>query len=179
MFKKIAIVAAVGIVGWYYVVGGRQINESHVRDHYRKESHAVYSRDPEAMCKLISAKFVGTERVSMMGTVQESTSNREQTCESSRKWFQSFEQIGDKMGGILTIEYVQNIDSIEIAPNRKSARITGTTLLKMGETVMQFNTRFTDNIEREWGQTQVVRSNSDTRVLMAGGQTMKQGDFFK
>lgn len=47
MLKKVAIVVAVIGVGWYSQVGGRQINESQVRDFYRQESHAFYSRDPE------------------------------------------------------------------------------------------------------------------------------------
>ncbi|MBI3103173.1 MAG: hypothetical protein HYY98_16715 [Burkholderiales bacterium] len=179
MLKKVAIVVAVVAAGWYSQVGGRQINESQVRDFYRQESHAFYSRDPEAICKLISSKYVGTERMTMMGTSQQSTANREQTCESQRHAFESFEKVGDKMGGMLTMEYVQQIDSIEIAPNRKSARVTGTKTLKMGGAIMEFNTRFTEDIEREWGQAKMVRSDTTTRVVMLGDSGMKQSDFFK
>lgn len=179
MIKKIAIVVAVVGAGWYSQVGGRQIKESQVRDYYNKMSHAVYSRDAEAICKLISSKFIGTERMTVMGTSQEASTNREQTCESQRKTFESFEMVGNKMDGILTIDYAQQIDSIEIAPNRKSARVTGTKTLKMGGAVMEFNTRFTEDIEREWGQAKMVRSESTTRVVMMGGSGMKQSDFFR
>ncbi len=179
MIKKIAIVVAVVGAGWYWQVGGRQINESQVRDFYRQESHAMHSRDPEALCKLISSKYVGTERMTMMGDSLQSTTNREKTCESQRQAFESFEKIGDKMGGMLTIEYIQKIDSIEIAPNRKSARVTGTKTLKMGGAVMEFNTDFTEDIEREWGQAKMVRSDTTSRVGMVSGQGMRQSDFFR
>ncbi len=179
MLKKVAIVVAVVAAGWYSQVGGRQINESQVRDFYRQESHAFYSRDPEAVCKLLSSKYVGTGQVTMMGTSQETTSNREQACENTRKWFHSFEEMGEKMGGVLTIEYVHNIDSIEIAPNQKNAKVTGTSTLKMGGTILQINNRFTENIEREWGQAKMVRSDTTTRVVMLGDSGMKQSDFFK
>ncbi len=179
MIKKVAIVAAVVAAGWYWQVGGRQINESQVRDFYRQASHAMYSRDSETLCKLISSKYVGTEHATMMGTSQESTYNREEACENTRKWFQSFEEMGAKMGGVLTIEYEHNIDSIEIAPNRKNARVTGTSTLKMGGKILQIHNRFTTNIEREWGQAKMVRSDTTSRVTMMGDQGMRQSDFFR
>ncbi|MGL6204691.1 MAG: hypothetical protein ACRC2X_10275, partial [Giesbergeria sp.] len=120
-----------------------------------------------------------TERMTVMGVSQQSTANREQTCQSQRSAFESFEKVGAKMGGMLTIEYAQQIDSIEIAPNRKSARVTGTKTLKMGGAIMEFSTRFTEDIEREWGQAKLVRSDTSTRVFMMGDSGMKQSDFFK
>lgn len=179
MVKWIAVAVGIGAGGWYYFVGGRQINESHVQDFYRNASNALYARDPEAMCKLLSTKYVANERVSGMGAAQEATVNRDQACDSARSTFQSFEQLGEQMGGMLTLEYEYQIDNITIAPGRKRARVTGTRLLKMGETVMQFDTRFTEEIEREWGQARLVRSDSTTRVRMAGGRAMSQGDYFK
>ena len=179
MIKKIAIVVVVVAAGWYSQVGGRQINESQVHDFYRQESQAFYARDPEAMCKLISTKFHGTERIKMMGESREATTTRDQTCESYRAAFDSFEKMGGKMGGILSMEYSQNIDHIEIAPHRKSARVTGTKTLKMGGAIMEFNIRFTEDIEREWGQAKMVRSDTTTRVVMMGDSGMKQSDFFR
>jgi hypothetical protein len=87
--------------------------------------------------------------------------------------------MGGKMGGILSMEYSQNIDHIEIAPHRKSARVTGTKTLKMGGAIMEFNIRFTEDIEREWGQAKMVRSDTTTRVVMMGDSGMKQSDFFR
>jgi hypothetical protein len=49
----------------------------------------------------------------------------------------------------------------------------------MGGAIMEFSTRFTEDIEREWGQAKLVRSDTSTRVFMMGDSGMKQSDFFK
>jgi hypothetical protein len=178
MIKIIAIAAGVGLGAWYYVSGSR-INEQQVHAFYEKASHAFYARDPEAMCKLHSAQFTGHERVTAMGVSQETTVSRDQACESAQASFQMFEKIGSQMGGMLTIEYHYRIDDITLTNGRKRARVTGNRLIKMGETVMQFDTDFTEEIEREWGQARLVRSNTSTRMRVAGGQAMGQSGFFK
>lgn len=178
MVKILAIAVGVGLGGWYYVSSSR-INEQQVHAFYETASHAFYARDPEAMCQLHSDKFTGRERVTALGVTQEATVSRDQVCESAQASFQMFEKIGSQMGGMLTIEYNYRIDNITITNGRKRARVTGNRLIKMGETVMQFDSDFTDEIEREWGKTRLVRSDSHTRMRIAGGQAMGQSGFFK
>src|SRR3989344_3893417 len=150
IMKKIVLLAALCAGAWYYFVGGRTLDEKMVGAYYDQSAHALYKRGAEPMCKQLSFK------ASM----------------------QMYEQIGDPMGCILTVEFEFHIDSIEIEPGRKSAKVKGTSLLKMGETVMQFSSTFNEQLVREMGQMKLLRSDQRTVVRMAGGRGMSQSDFF-
>jgi len=177
--KQIAIVLALCVGAWYFFIGGRKLDEAMVRKYYEAEAHAIYSRDAEKLCKQLSKKAVIQSRTVMMGQAQESTNDREQACDAARKTFKLFESVGERMGGILTIEYEYHIDSIEIASDRKSAVVEGTSVLKMGEAAMQFRSSFTQRLERELGQMRLVRGDDVTVVRLGGRGAMSQGEFFK
>jgi hypothetical protein len=176
--KKIALLAALCVGAWYYFIGGRTLDEKMVRSYYDQGAYAVYKRDPELLCKQLSSKVIIQEETVMNGQSQRTTLNHDQQCEAFKASMQMFEQIGDRMGGILTMEFEFHLDSIEIEPGRKSAKVKGTSLLKMGETVMQFNASFNEQIVREMGQMKLLRSEQRTVVRMLGGRGMSQSDFF-
>lgn len=176
--KKIVLLAALCAGAWYYFVGGRTLDGKMVRAYYDQSAHALYKRDAELMCKQLSSKAIIQDETVMNGQTQRSTLNHDQQCEAFKASMQMFEQIGDRMGGILTVEFEFHIDSIEIEPGRKSAKVKGTSLLKMGETVMQFSSTFNEQLVREMGQMKLLRSDQRTVVRMAGGRGMSQSDFF-
>lgn len=176
--KKIALLAALCVGAWYYFVGGRTLDEKMVRAYYDQGAHAFYKRDAELLCKQVSTKAILQDETVMNGQTQRATLNRDQYCEATKANLQMFEQMGDRMGGILTVEFEFHIDSIEIEPGRKSAKVKGTSLLKMGETVMQFSSTFNEQLVREMGQMKLLRSDQRTVVRMAGGRGMSQSDFF-
>ncbi len=177
--KQIAIVLALCVGAWYFFIGGRKLDEAMVRKYYEAEAHAVYSRDAEKLCKQLSAKAVIQSRTVMMGQTQDATHDRAQACEAARKTFKMLASLGERMGGILTIEYEYQIDSIDIASDRRSATVEGTSVLKMGESAMQFKSRFTQRLERELGQMRLVRGDDVTVVRLGGRGAMSQSDFFK
>lgn len=177
--KKVVIVIALCVGAWYFFIGGRKLDEAMVREYYDKEAHAILSRDPEALCKQLSSKAVVQDRTVMMGQTQDSTLDRDQVCEATRATYKLFENVGDKMGGILTIEYEFHLDTVAVAANRKSAKVEGTSMLKMGETVMQFRSSFTQELVRELGQMRLLRSDQQTVVRMGGAGGMRQSDFFR
>jgi hypothetical protein len=177
--KQIAIVIVLCVGAWYFLVGGRKLDEKLVREYYQKEAHAIYSRDAEKLCKQLSRKVVIESKVTMMGKTVESTHDRDEACESMRKTFELFRMVGDRMGGILTIEYDYQIDTVEVATDRKSAVIKGTSVLKMGEAALQYKSSFTQRLERELGQMRLVHSDEATVVRMGGRGAMSQSEFFK
>jgi len=177
--KQIAIAVALCVGAWYFFIGGRKLDDAMVRQYYEKEAHAIYSRDAEKLCEQLSKKAVIQSKTVMMGRTQETTSDREQACESMRKTFKMFESAGERMGGILTIEYEYHIDRVEIASDRKSATVEGTSVLKMGEAAMQFKSSFTQRLERELGKMRLVHGDDVTVVRLGGRGAMSQSDFFK
>ncbi|RYF68794.1 MAG: hypothetical protein EOO29_34525 [Comamonadaceae bacterium] len=176
--KKIAVVAVLCAGAWYYFVGGRTLDEKMVRAYYDKGAHAFYKRDAELMCKQLSSKAVINDETVMNGQPHRATLNHDQACEASKASLEMFEKIGNSMGGMLTVEYEFHLDSVEIDPGRKTARVKGTSLLKMGETVVQFSGTFNQQLVREMGQVKLLRSEQRTVMRMAGGRTMSQSDFF-
>ena len=177
--KQIAVVVALCVGAWYFFIGGRKLDDAMVRQYYEKEAHAIHSRDAEQLCRQLSKKAVIQSKTVMMGRTQESTSGRDEACESVRKTFKMSESVGERMGGILTIEYEYHIDTVDIASDRKSATVEGTSVLKMGEAAMQFKSSFTQRLERELGQMRLVRGDDVTVVRLGGRGAMSQSDFFK
>lgn len=177
--KQIAIVVALCVSAWFFFVGGRKLDEKMVREYYEKEAHAIYSRDAERLCKQLSRKAVVESKVTMMGRTVEATYDREGACDAARKSFEMFRLVGERMGGILTIEYDYHIDNVEVATDRKSAVVQGTSVLKMGEAALQYRSAYTQRLERELGQMRLVHSSDATMVRMGGPGAMSQSDFFR
>ncbi len=177
--KQIAIVIALCVGAWFFFVGGRKLDEAMVRDYYQKDAHAIYSRDADAICKKLSRKAVIESKVTAMGRTVESSQTRDEACETMKTNLELFRTVGDRMGGILTIEYDYHIDSIEVATDRKSATVMGTSVLKMGESVLQYKSNFTQRLERELGQMRLVHSDGVTVVRLGGAGAMSQSDFFR
>ena len=177
--KQIAIVIALCVGAWYFFIGGRKLDESMVRDFYQKEAHAIYSRDAEMLCKQISRKARIESKTTMMGKTVERSHNRDEACQENREAFETFSRVGERMGGILTIEYDYHIDTIEVATDRKSATVTGTNVLKMGESLLQYKTSFTQRLERELGQMRLVHADEVTVMRIGGAGAMSQSDFFR
>jgi len=178
MIKKIAVAAVLCAGVWYYFVGGRTLDEKMVRAYYDQGAHAFYKRDAELLCKQISSKAVIEDETVMNGQTHRATLNHDDACEASKASLEMFQKLGDSMGGILTVEYEFHLDSIEMDAGRKNARVKGTSLLKMGETVVQFSGTFNQQLVREMGQVKLLRSEQRTVMRMAGGRTMSQSDFF-
>jgi hypothetical protein len=87
--------------------------------------------------------------------------------------------VSDQVGSIMAIEYDYQIDSVELAPDRKSATVQGTNVLKMGESILQFKTSFTQRLERELGQVRLVHAEEATVVRVGGRGAMSQSEFFR
>lgn len=166
MLRVIALVAVVCGAGWYYFVGGARLDEAMVRQFYLEEAHATLARDPDALCKLLARKSVVNQETLVLGQTISETLNRQQACEAQRKTFQLFDDLGEKAGGTLTIEYDYNIDKLEIAPNRKSATVEVSSTLKMGEAFVQIRSVSTDQLNREWGQVRILRADAKAKLRL-------------
>lgn len=166
MGKLFVMVVMAGAAAWYYFVGGAKLDEDMVRQFYVAEAHATLSRDPQALCALMSSKLVLTQEIQAMGQSVTGTLNKKEACEAQHKAFQQFKDIGDKANAILTIEYDYSIDNIEISPNRKTAVVQVSNILKMGEQLMQFRTVSTNQLKREWGIVRIAKADSKTNVRM-------------
>jgi hypothetical protein len=165
MLKKALLVAAAGAVaGWYYLIDGSKIDARMVRDFYRLQQHNTYLRDPERLCQQIGGKARIRISSVVAGKPQVEDLDKKQACERLRKTYQAFTEMGEKAGGMLTIEYDYQITQLEVASNRKSATVEVTTLLKMGEEFMHISTTSSDRLERSMREVKLVASDSKVRM---------------
>jgi hypothetical protein len=177
--KTVLLALALIAAGWYYFVGGRKLDEQMVRDFYRAEAHAALSRDPEAMCKLVGKSAVVRQQTVMAGQTKSETLNREQACEAFRKSHEFFEKVGEKAGGMLTIEYDYALGKVDIAADRKSALVEFSSTLKMGEAFMQFRTTSTERLVRRLGSVELAEADATTRVSWTPGALADPAKYFQ
>lgn len=178
MIKIGLTILGLAAAGWYFVIDGSKLDEAMVREFYEKQQHATLSRDPEALCKQFAKNAVVTTETLMMGQTQAQTLNNKTACDATRKTFKSFEEMGEKAGGILTIEYDFKIDSVDIAANKKRAIVVTSNTLKMGESFMQFRTTATEELVRNYRVVQLAKSDSKTGVRMTPGALSDPSKFF-
>jgi hypothetical protein len=179
MFKWILLAVAACLGAWYYLIDGRKLDEQMVRNFYQQQEHATYSRDPEALCAQYAKKLVATQETRMSGQTTSVTLDQKQACDKLRETFQFFEQAGEKAGGILTIEYAYELHQIDIAPDRKSATVQFSSVLKMGEAFMQFTTTSTERLERSMREVQLARADVKTRVAWTPGALLNPEKYFR
>ena len=177
--KWIVLLGVLLAAGWYYLIGGRQLDEQMVRDFYLARAHATLSRDPEAQCKLIATSAVLQIETRIAGQTKSETLNRAQACEQFRKAHEFFEQAGGKAGAMLTIEYDYELGKIELARDRKSASVEFSSTLKMGVAFMQFRTTSNDRVARNLGRAELGGAEAKTRVSFTPGALADPGKYFQ
>ncbi len=178
MIKIGLAIVGLAVAGWYFVMDGSKLDEAMVREFYEKQQHAVLSRKPDALCKQFASNGIFTTETVMMGQTQAATLNQKSACEGTRKTWEMFEAMGNKAGGILTIEYDYKIDSIELSANKKRATVVTSNTLKMGEALMQFRTTATEELVRNYRVVQLAKSDSKTGVRMTMGAMADPSKFF-
>ncbi len=171
--KKLLLIALAIAGAWWFFVGGRKLDENKVRDFYQAVEVATYKREPETLCAMLAKDFHGqyTYSTNIPGQPREDEENREQACDGYRRLYATFIQIGDKMGGILTLGYNYTLYSIKIAPDGKSATVDVGYSLEAGGALMHMQSRTTETLIRRNGKVLVQRSEGTTSIKM-----MARGD---
>lgn len=177
--KQIAIVLALCAGAWYFFIGGRKLDEPMVRDYYQSQARAISARDADKLCKQLSRKVVIESKTTVMGRSEEITHDRESACRGAHKTIETLRTIGEHSGGILSVEYDYHLDAVDVAPDRQSALVTGTSVLKLGDSAVQLKTSFSQRLERELGQMRLVHAEDSTVVRLGGRGAMSQSDFFR
>jgi hypothetical protein len=177
--KIIIVLGALGAAAWYYFIGGAKLDEAMVRQFYADQSHAVLSRDPELLCKLYAGNMKVTQETSLMGQVSTQTFDQKQACNAQREAFKMFAAVGDKVDGILMIDYEYQVGKIEIAPNHKSARVELTSRFDMGNGIYAQRIESSETLVREWGKVLLVQSDSKAKVRMNVGAMADPAKYLK
>jgi hypothetical protein len=177
--KAIVLILILAAALWYYFVGGRKMDEQMVRDYYRAQAHEVLSRNPQGQCKLLSSKLKAHLRSRVGGQAQDVTLDKAQVCQQLADQAKFFQEVGDKAGGMLTIEYQYEIRNINLASDKKSADVDVVSTLKMGEAFMEITSTSNERLERHLGRVQTVAADAQTSMRWTPGALADPEKFFR
>ncbi|MDR3054540.1 MAG: hypothetical protein LBU53_03955 [Zoogloeaceae bacterium] len=156
--KKLILVALVVAGAWWYFVGGRNLSEEHVRGFYRGLEVATLERKPENLCSLLADDFESTGTMAIGGQSRTDTQNKTRTCEAYRGLYESWEKLGEKMGGTLQLDSTYTIHSVAISPDNKTATVDISSSLDVAGSIMNIRSRSTDTLIRRNGKVLLLRS---------------------
>jgi hypothetical protein len=157
-----------GITAWWFLVGGRPITPEDVEEFYREYQHAFLSREPEDLCTLLDDDFASSAEMTAGGRRTTQRFDKDETCESYRQLFETWEKLGEKMGGILTLDYTYTIHTIVLSEDGESATADVSFSLDVAGSIMNMRGRSTDIFVRTLGKVRMVRS--DGRGSMSSGR---------
>ena len=167
--KKVLLLAGVCAGAWWWFIGGRTVDESHVRGFYEKQMHATLTRDPKALCEMLASDFVGEAvEISLAGRVR-NVHDHDQACKSMEEFYASMDKLGQSMGGMLQIDYDHEITEIQVADDKRSAVVKTRFKMDLGGSILNLDGTSTDTLIRRNGKVRVQRSNGKvTTRTMAG-----------
>lgn len=158
MKKLILIAPLVAAAGWWYFVEGRTLTEDNVLAFYKQQEAATLSRHPEELCALLDDDFQAVGVSVFQDQERNDRVDKEQTCQSARNLYKSFDDLGDKMGGILQLDYGYSIHKIDISPDKKSATVDASYSLDVAGSIMNIRSRGIDTLIRRNGKMLMLRS---------------------
>ncbi len=162
--KKIFLVAlaAVGFVAFY--VHGSKLSEEQVRDYYQKLERATLERKPEDICALLADNYRASGTVYAGGQSSTFTQNKAEACENARKLYASWQEIGNKKGGLLYLDYDYEIHSIAISPDQKTATVSISYSMDVSGTLMRIRSSGTETLIRRFGKVRELHSESQESI---------------
>jgi hypothetical protein len=177
--KYLLLAVLAGAAGWFYLIDGSKLDEGMVREFYAQQANHTYARDPEALCEQLGRSYRMSIQSRLGGTVSENSYDRSTACDRIRKSFKFFEDMGERAGGTLTIEYSYDIRQLDIAHNNRSATVEISTTLKMGEEFMQIFSESTDRIERSLRKVQLAAQDAKVHMRWTPGAIAHPEQYFQ
>ena len=165
--KKIVLLLCLAGAGWWYFVASNRLSEEDVRDFYAAQTVATLDRKPEELCKLLADDYSSKITTSVAGQRTTSDHDKGAACQNAHDLYESFDKIGEKMGGVVQLDFNQGLDSIAIAPDRKSATIETRFTFDVASALMNMKGTSTDVLVRRHGKTLML--SSEGKVSLSNG----------
>ena len=169
--KKVLIIALLAAVGWWYFVSSRTLTEERVNAFYGDLERATLERKPDALCEMLADDFESTGTVSAGEGSKTVSQNREQACQAYVDLYQSFDKLGEKMGGMLQLDSTYQIHGITLSPDKKTATVDVSTSMDVAGSVMNIRARSTDTLIRRSGKVLMLKSEGKGSV--SGGRSAR------
>jgi len=177
--KYLLAIILAGAAVWYYLIDGSKLDETMVREFYATQAQHTYARDPHALCDEMSRHVSVRITGHLGGKVTSASYDKAGACRAINNQFKFFEAMGDRAGGILTIEYTYEIGRLEVAPDHKSATVDVSTVLKMGEEFMQIYSNSTERLGRSLRSVKVADVDAQVRMRWTPGAILHPEQYFQ
>lgn len=165
--KKLLLLAVIVIGVWWYRSAGHKLTEDDVNNFYRDYQVATLQRKPGDLCALLADDFQSSAVMAAGREVRADAQDKEQTCAAWRDLYDSWDKLGEKMGGMLQLDSHYTIHHIAISSDRKSATVDVSSSLDVAGSLMNMRSRSTDTLVRRNGKVMLQRSEG--RVSVDGG----------
>jgi len=162
--KKLLFIAILAGAAWWYFVGGRSITEAQVNDFYRATEAATLARKPDDLCNLLAEDFTSSGTVALGGQRRAQSQSKSQVCEGYVALYEAWDKLGEKMGGTLQLDSTYEIHSIEVAPDKKTAKVDISSSLDVAGSLTNIRSRSTDTLVRRGGKVLLLRSEGTASV---------------
>lgn len=160
--KLMALVACAGYGIWFAAIGGRQLSPEHVQTLYRDYASAFDRGDGQAVCDLFSDRVHGRFRSSSRTMPVNEVISKASACASVDDFYRTKKQLEDTVGHELHTNIEYTIQSIAIAPDKKTATVEVLMEMRIGTeqgALLDMRSTQTDVIQRRFGKAEFVQSD--------------------
>lgn len=164
--KLILVLAAAGAVTWYGVVGGKKVDEDKVQSMYRDYMSAFDRGDAKAVCDYFHEKLTGEVRYQTRVFPPQQPIDKAKACASVDEFRDAKRKLEEQVGHELYTNLGMTIQSIKVAPDKKSAEVEVLLEMRIGtEQGALLDARSTqrDVVKANWGKLQFVESHAVVR----------------
>ncbi|GAB3333489.1 hypothetical protein [Marilutibacter aestuarii] len=163
--RKLFLLAVLLVLGWWYFDGSRKMTEASIEAFHVEQLAALDRHEAAALCASLATDYQG-EVVSIQGEqATRETVGRERACRDLEASVELFRRLDQASRGLLKPRFDVRITRVELATDRKSARVESVSTLKVGETLLA-RTRSTDTLVRHVGRIKISASESRNWVYV-------------
>ncbi|MGV8959017.1 MAG: nuclear transport factor 2 family protein [Stenotrophomonas sp.] len=154
----VALAAAAG----FYLLGGNRLDEQQVRDFYQRAEQAMLALDDEMLCSKLAEDFQQT--ITNAGEADEvpATADKAGYCDNTRQTMAQLRHVRDTMAGRAPMHYSQTVESVTVAPDRRSAQVQMRATLELPG--MRLTSHSHDTVVRRRWKLYDLRSDAVIRV---------------
>jgi hypothetical protein len=160
--KLVAIVCAAAFAVWYAAVGGRQIDEGHVRHLYEEYLAAFDKGDGKAVCEMFDDKVSGSFRSTAPSMRVNETITKSTACAAVDNFYLAKKKFEEISGEEMHTNLEFTINAIAISPDKKSATVDVLLEMRIGterKSLLDMRSTQTDKVIRNFGSAKFIQSD--------------------
>ncbi|MDR3353206.1 MAG: nuclear transport factor 2 family protein [Zoogloeaceae bacterium] len=173
--KKIILLICVSIGLWFAwdAANNRALTEERIFELYREAGRALMNNDGKAYCALFSDDLSGNSETRMPGMpVERKAIAKKDACAAVDDLHALKRKMEEGAKVTLYFNHEFHMDSVTLAPDKKSATVTSREEIRIGTergAILTLQSRSTDKLRQRSGKIQVFQSDSSMTAFPGNG----------